>query len=141
VQAVKAQVNDHVAVDDNGGDNDDVNDHVNLKSLYNAGMKDCTTCYGTGEIVTDQGAQACPDCFGGAGVEWRLRALEQQYSGDAERSEAGIDVRWLIHELRCCREALLHIMTRCQDADAGDELARDVKYQANEALGLYVPSI
>jgi hypothetical protein len=102
----------------------------------------CTPCYGTGEIVTEQGALACPDCFGdgrGAKVEWRLRSLDKQYG--AIEGELAADMRWLIHEVRRYREALVQILSRCQDADESDPLATDVKYQANEALGLYVPSI
>ena len=46
---------------------------------------------------------------------------------------------WLVHELRRSREALVQILARCQDADEGDATAREIKYQANEALGLYEP--
>ncbi len=102
----------------------------------------CTTCYGTGELVTEHGAAACPDCFGdgralgrGARLEWRLRELDKRHRGSGTEVEA--DVLWLIHELRGAREALVRILTRCQDADEGDALALDIKYQANEALGLY----
>ena len=102
---------------------------------------ECATCYGTGELVTEQGPSVCPDCFGdgrkggqGAKVEWRLRQLEQHYAAPGEN---GDDVRWLIHELRGCREALTRILTSCLDADEADELARRVKFQANQALGIY----
>jgi hypothetical protein len=96
------------------------------------------TCYGTGEVVTEQGALSCPDCFGdggGAKIEWRLRELDKQY---AEAGETAADIRWLIHEVRRCRESLVRILTLSQDADESDELARRIKYQANEALGIYV---
>jgi len=96
------------------------------------------SCYGTGEVVTEQGAVSCPDCFGdgkplgrGAKVEWRLRELDKQLG------QENSDVQWLIHELRRCREALLQVLTLCQDADEGDALAREIKFRANEALGLW----
>jgi hypothetical protein len=100
----------------------------------------CSTCYGTGEVVTEQGAQSCPDCFGDGQsqkpgkIEWRLRELEKVISGEGET--AG-DVRWLIHELRKCRGALIHILTSCQDADDDDQLAARIKHQVNQALGIY----
>ena len=45
--------------------------------------------------------------------------------------------RWLVNELRGTREALVQILARCQDAAESDALAQDVKYRANEALGVY----
>ena len=105
----------------------------------------CLTCYGAGETVTESGPRICPDCFGegssgarGTKLEWRLRAIESAYRGSGRETEA--DVLWLVHEVRRSREALLRILARCQDADDSDVLARDVKYQANEALGVYDPS-
>ncbi|HEX8952439.1 MAG TPA: hypothetical protein VF945_11370 [Polyangia bacterium] len=102
----------------------------------------CSTCYGTGEIVGEQGATVCPDCFGdgnplgrGAKLEWRLREIERLHRGSGRDDEA--DILWMAQELRRCREALVHILARCQDADEGDALAADVKYRANDALGLY----
>jgi hypothetical protein len=102
----------------------------------------CSTCYGTGEIVTEQGASVCPDCFGdgnplgrGAKLEWRLREIERVHSGSGRDDEA--DVLWMAQELRRCHRALVEILARCQDADEGDALATDVKYRANEALGIY----
>ena len=105
----------------------------------------CLTCYGAGEVVTEQGPRMCPDCFGegtsrsrGAKLEWRLREIERSYRHSGRETEG--DVLWLVHELRRCREALVRILARCQDADEGDSLARDVKFQANDALGLYEPT-
>ncbi len=102
----------------------------------------CSTCYGTGEVVGEQGAAVCPDCFGdgnalgsGAKLEWRLREIERTHRGSGRDDEA--DVLWMAAELRRCREALVLILARCQDADEGDALAEDVKFRANEALGLY----
>jgi hypothetical protein len=104
----------------------------------------CVTCYGSGEIVSEQGPVACPHCFGdggaissGARVEWRLREIERLHRGSGLESEA--DVLWLVHELRRSREALLGIVTLCQDAPEGDSLALDIKYRANEVLALYEP--
>ena len=102
----------------------------------------CATCYGSGELVTDQGALVCPDCFGdgrsaarGGKIEWRLRELDRRYAGGAR--EADGDVRWLLHEVRSARDALVRILTLCQDAADDDELAREIKFHANEALGVY----
>jgi hypothetical protein len=102
----------------------------------------CLTCYGTGEIVTEQGPAACPDCFGdgsplgrGAKLEWRLREIERLHRGSGNDSEP--DILWLISELRLRQEALLRILTLCHDADESNTLAMDIKYKANEALALF----
>jgi hypothetical protein len=102
----------------------------------------CLTCYGAGEVVGDEGPQMCPDCFGEGSslsrstkMEWRLRAIERAYRTSGRETEA--DVLWLVHELRSSRQALLRILARCQDADRSDATVEDVKFQANEALGLY----
>jgi hypothetical protein len=104
----------------------------------------CLTCYGAGETVTENGPQACPDCLGegrplsrGTRMEWRLRELEQTYRRSGRETET--DVLWLVHELRRSREALVRIFARCQDADDSDATAREIRFQANEALGLYEP--
>jgi hypothetical protein len=104
----------------------------------------CITCYGTGEVVTEQGGVACPDCYGegriGArdtNIEWRLRALERRYT--VGENETAQDVQWLLHELRGCREALVRILTLCHDADPGEGPLHEVKYAANQALGIYDP--
>ena len=100
------------------------------------------SCHGTGEIATDCGPAACPDCFGdgrplgrGARLEWRLRQIERTHRGKGSDDEA--DILWLVHELRQSREALVGILTRCQDADEGDTFAAEIRYRANETLGLY----
>jgi hypothetical protein len=102
----------------------------------------CLTCYGRGEIASDHGLVSCPDCFGdgkppgrGARLEWRLRELERVYR--TAGGDAATDVLWLVHELRGAREALVRVLARCDDADDHDAVAREVKFLANEALGLY----
>jgi hypothetical protein len=110
----------------------------------------CLTCYGSGETATEGGLQSCPDCYGAGKalsrttkLEWRLREIERVYHPSSRevhgKAEAQRDINWLVHELRRSREALVRILARCQDADETDALARDVKYQANEALGIYDP--
>jgi hypothetical protein len=103
----------------------------------------CTTCHGTGEIATEHGPSTCPACFGqvdpasgaggAAGIEWRLREIERAASASPA------DVAWLVGELRRGRAVLLMILARCQDAGSGDALATEIKFLANEALGLYAP--
>jgi hypothetical protein len=112
--------------------------------MQNVKPNECLTCYGAGETVTENGPQACPDCFGegrplagATKLEWRLRELERAYEGSARETAA--DVLWLVHELRRNRDALMRILARCQDADDTDGVAREIKFQANEALGLYEP--
>ena len=103
----------------------------------------CTSCHGEGEIGTDYGPVTCPDCFGEGSqmgslerVEWRLRDIERNHASGTHGCEP--DVRWLIHELRQSREALVHILAQCQDEAAGPpELAAAVQFTAKRALGLY----
>ena len=102
----------------------------------------CTTCYGNGEVVTELGPVACPDCFGepkgapGAGrLEWRLRDIESNHAGAAHGCEA--DVRWLVFQVRRNREALLAILTRCQDEGESSTLASELGHIAIESLELY----
>jgi hypothetical protein len=103
----------------------------------------CLTCYGAGETVTESGPQACPDCFRDGSLshttklEWRLRQIEAIYRRSGRETEA--DVLWLVHELRQRRAALLRLLARCQDADDSDATVQDLKFLANEALGLYAP--
>ena len=95
------------------------------------------------EIGTDYGPVPCHDCFGEGRqlaslerTEWRLRDIERNHRGGTHGCEA--DVQWLIHELRQSREALLEILSRCQDEAAGaPDLSAAVQFAANRALGLY----
>jgi hypothetical protein len=110
-------------------------------------VEKCVSCYGEGEVVTDYGPVTCPDCFGEGRqmgsverTEWRLRDIERNHSDGTHGCEA--DIRWLIHELRQSREALVHILARCQDETAGPpELAAAVQFAANRALGLYAVGV
>jgi hypothetical protein len=102
----------------------------------------CLTCYGTGEIVSENGAETCTDCYGagrslggGTTIEWRLRDLERAHRGQGRESEA--DVLWLVHELRRSRNALLRIMALCEDAGDAEQLALAIRHTANEVLELY----
>ena len=103
----------------------------------------CLTCYGTGEIVSENGVTPCNDCYGGgrsldrgATMEWRLRDLERAYRGQGRESEG--DVLWLVHELRKSRDALVRIVALCDDGADPAQLAHEVKHTANDVLGLYV---
>ena len=103
----------------------------------------CLSCYGQGEISSEMGLGACPDC-GGTGslpprdvlVEWRLRAIERSYSHS--QKEASSDVAWLAFELRRGRDALVKIMALAQD-DAGPPGLKRIRFLANDALGFYEP--
>lgn len=90
--------------------------------------------------MTEQGPEACPDCYGEPKkapselVEWRLRDIERAHNGTAHGCEA--EMRWLIFQVRKQRQALMHILSRCQDEGATTFVA-ELKHIANEALGLY----
>jgi hypothetical protein len=109
----------------------------------NSGLegRPCETCYGEGQIPTDEGLATCPDC-GGAGnlpspdthVEWRLREIERAFgSGLTEIAEA---VRWLAFELRRARDALTEVITVSDELPETPERAR-LRFVANRALSLY----
>jgi hypothetical protein len=111
-----------------------------VPSMSDPKRPSCATCYGTGEIVTEQGSLVCPDCLGsglpparGGTLEWRLRDIERAHRESSHGCEA--DMRWLIVELRRSREALVQILTRCQDSE--EPIAREIQFVANEVLGLY----
>jgi hypothetical protein len=109
-----------------------------------ASAEPCTTCHGAGEVGTDHGPRACPDCFGEGRclgsferVEWRLREIERAHRDGTHGCEP--DLRWLVLELRRSRRALLTILTRCQDEDCASALADEIKFVANQALEIYEP--
>jgi hypothetical protein len=102
----------------------------------------CTSCQGAGEIGTDNGPTVCPDCFGEGRpldslerTEWRLRDIERAHQGTSHGCDG--EVRWLVFELRRTREALVQILSRCQDDSDTNGLAAEIQYTANRALGLY----
>lgn len=102
----------------------------------------CTSCHGAGEIGTDNGPTVCPDCFGEGRqldslerTEWRLRDIERAHTGTSHGCDG--EVRWLIFELRRTREALVHVLSRCQDDGDANGLAAELRFTANRALGLY----
>lgn len=102
----------------------------------------CLTCYGQGEVVSEYGSAACPDC-GGAGTlppqnvlsDWRISAIEKHYNGDP--SQAAQDIGWLAFELRRTRHALMQILALAQDAAQESEAAKRIQFLANDALGVY----
>jgi hypothetical protein len=102
----------------------------------------CKSCSGAGEIGTDNGPATCPDCFGEGRqldslerTEWRMRDIERAHPGATHGCEN--EMRWLIFELRRTREALLQILSRCQDDSGTAQLAAEIQFTANRALGLY----
>jgi hypothetical protein len=103
----------------------------------------CLTCHGAGEIPTDFGPEVCPDCQGDQRspgrrqlLEWRLRDIEHVHLGQGHSYEA--DVRWLVHQVRRSREALVQILSRCLDAEPGPFVA-EVEHTVNAALDYYEP--
>jgi hypothetical protein len=101
----------------------------------------CETCYGQGQVPTDDGLITCPDC-GGEGrlaspatlIEWRLRAIEQAQG--ARNDELALDVRWLAFELRRARDALTELVALIDDLDE-TPLRTRMRFIANGALNLY----
>ena len=106
------------------------------------GSGTCTSCYGQGELVTEQGPVACPDCYGEPNLkgraellEWRLRDIERNYAGTGHDAQS--DLSWLVFQVRRHREALTRIITRCQEGDAPEALVAELQHIANAALELY----
>lgn len=106
----------------------------------------CQTCFGTGETSGIEGVVACPDCFGLGTlpsatvlVERRLRDLERQYASTG--TQAALDVRWLVDEVRRSRHALVQILAASADGDAGSEadraLSKKVMFLANDVLDYF----
>jgi hypothetical protein len=103
----------------------------------------CETCYGSGEVPTDEGLVTCPDC-GGSGtlaspatlVEWRVRAIERTLDG--RNDETAQDLRWLAFEVRRNRTALTELLSLIADLDESSIRTR-MLFVANGALSLYKP--
>jgi len=101
----------------------------------------CQTCYGEGEIPTDEGPVSCPDC-GGAGVlphpytlvEWRLREIEQVHG--SQGTETAKAMQWLAFELRRTREALTELLALSDELDESPARSR-MRFVTNRALSLY----
>lgn len=101
----------------------------------------CETCYGEGQLPTDEGLVQCPDC-GGAGslphpdtlVEWRLREIERLH--EARGGEVAKDIEWLAFELRRAREALTELLA-LTDEIADSEARVRMRFVATRTLGLY----
>jgi hypothetical protein len=101
----------------------------------------CKSCHGTGEVANEYGPAPCPDC-GGAGylpsahvlVEWRARDIERAHAGSA--GGTGGDVRWLLAELRRCRDALTEVAALALELDESPISTR-IRFKVNQALRLY----
>ena len=101
----------------------------------------CGNCYGEGQVATDAGPVACPDC-GGAGVlptnnvlvEWRAGEIERLHGAGPD--QIAQDVRWLLFELRRGRAALTKVLALADEL-GDDAPVRQLRFIANEALGLY----
>lgn len=101
----------------------------------------CKTCFGTGDIGTEVGSAACPDC-GGSGelpdtsvlVEWRARDIEAHHMKNA--TSASPDVLWLIAELRRTRTALSEVLSLTTELEESD-LSLAIRGIANRALETY----
>lgn len=102
----------------------------------------CLTCLGAGEVSSERGVARCDDCDGTGKIgsifrrnEQRIRQIESHLSRLS--GEAALDSQWLILELRRCRAALVNVMTAAQDAEQEDDVFAQVRFFANEALGMY----
>jgi len=102
----------------------------------------CLTCLGTGETSSERGLATCVDCDGGGKIgsvflrnEQRMRQIEvhvKRLSGEAQ-----LDTQWLVAQLRKTRDALVKVMTAAQDGAPEDDLLKRIRFEANEALGMY----
>src|SRR5450631_4809816 len=89
--------------------------------MSTAAAETCATCYGQGEIVTDQGPLVCRDCMGHGKLagrlelfEWRLRELERGHLGSAHGCED--DIRWLAAEVRHLANGCLGLYALAHEA-------------------------
>ncbi|HEX3138776.1 MAG TPA: hypothetical protein VHQ87_01905 [Rhizobacter sp.] len=104
-------------------------------------LQRCASCYGTGEIGTENGPRICPDCAGlgrlPSGVvltERRLRELERIHS---DAGELHNDIHWLVAEVRRARHSLLQILAASQDLPEEDAIGVKIRFLSNEVLGFY----
>ncbi len=102
----------------------------------------CLSCLGSGVISSERGPSRCPDCDGTGKIgsvfrrnEQRLRKIEEAVL--RATGEAALDSKWLVDELRRSRDALLKVLTAAQDGDASDALLAQIRFEANEVLGVY----
>jgi hypothetical protein len=113
------------------------------RRMREGAIDQCVSCLGAGELGTENGPVTCPDCFGEGfqvasleRIEWRMRDIERVHKGEGHGCEA--DIHWLIQQLRRNREALIQILSRCQDEPTTTRnLTAHVQFVANQALGLY----
>jgi len=123
-----------------------VRDHMTTTHPSSSAPNRCQTCFGTGEASGVSGVVACPDCFGLGTlpsptvlVERRLRDLESQYAGTG--TQASLDVRWLVDEVRRSRHALLQILAAGADGEAGSDADRAMSAKmlllANDVLDYF----
>jgi len=72
-------------------------------------------------------------------VERRLRDLESRYAGAG--SQAALDIRWLVDEVRRSRHALVQILAAGADAQAGSDtdraLSSKMLFLANDVLDYF----
>jgi hypothetical protein len=101
----------------------------------------CGNCYGQGQVPTDDGPVACPDCGGvgtlpgnGVMVEWRALEIERLHGVGNE--QIAQDIRWLIFEVRRARSALTNLLALTEDL-GDDPTTRQMRFIVNEALTLY----
>ena len=107
-----------------------------------ATFEKCVTCYGEGMVGGDNGPERCDDCLG-LGLlpshtvltERRLRTLERTY--EPRQGELARDVHWLVSEVRRSHHALVKILAASQEADEGDTHSAQIRFLANEVLGVY----
>lgn len=102
----------------------------------------CLTCLGGGEVSSERGMTACPDCDGTGQVgdvylrtEHQVREIEAR--ANRLTGEAAADLSWLVSELRRTRQALLKVLTAAQDAHEGDDLSTRIRFEANDVLRIY----
>jgi hypothetical protein len=96
-------------------------------------------------VFHDYGPELCADCCGlgelpPASVlsERRLRELEQRYERRDE--ETSRDVRWLVGEIRSAHHTLLKILAASLEAAPDDSIAKQIRFLANDVLGVYAPA-